>query len=203
VTRALIAIVLLAAAACDAPTVDTSGDGPAVGGPSASSVAAVSAYMPKLRIEGLNESGASLDAESAATDAIDPASLATLLTTHGFQGGRERVYAGRNGPFARVVVRKWVFEDGDGAGAFLSWLHEHPRQLIGDAMPVDTAGLPSSVTLVEHEPSGCCHEEVPIYLASWQDDETVWTVRASGPRISHTNVIGLTKLIEHKVQRGV
>jgi hypothetical protein len=50
-----------------------------------------------------------------------------------------------------------------------------------------------------HEPSGCCHEETPVYLAAWQHGDVVWTVVASGPRIETPPVVQLVKKIEQEV----
>jgi hypothetical protein len=50
-----------------------------------------------------------------------------------------------------------------------------------------------------HEPSGCCHEETPIYLASWQRGPVVWTIRASGPRIHTPPVLSLISRVEGEV----
>ncbi|MGE5226442.1 MAG: hypothetical protein ACM3OO_06155 [Planctomycetaceae bacterium] len=141
-----------------------------------------------------------LDATGAAADAVQPQDLRSLLEGAGFVGARERTWAGMQGPFARVVVRAWVFGSAGGAATFLTWVRDQPAQLIGIAQPVDGgAGLPDSVALALHRPSGCCHEETPIYLASWRRGPVVWTIRASGPRIRTTPVLSLVAQIEQEV----
>jgi len=50
-----------------------------------------------------------------------------------------------------------------------------------------------------HEPSGCCHEETPVYLAAWQRGDIVWTVQASGPRIQAPPVVALVHRFEQEV----
>jgi hypothetical protein len=59
--------------------------------------------------------------------------------------------------------------------------------------------MPGAIAMAMHQPSGCCHEETPIYLASWQRGPVVWTVRASGPRIRTSPVVSLVRQVEREV----
>jgi hypothetical protein len=195
--RWLLAFVLLAAIACDSPTVGAVE--PSVTAGLGGTPVPILATLPALHLAGLHATATDLDLEAASGDAIDPGAFADLLTQLGFRGARERVYAGRAGVFARVVVRGWVFEDREGASSFLARLRERPRDLIGDAAPVRSPSLAPSVSLAVHEPSGCCHEETPIYLASWQRGPIVWTIRASGPRIHTPPVLSLISKVEQEV----
>ncbi|MGZ4132720.1 MAG: hypothetical protein ACXVWF_06715, partial [Actinomycetota bacterium] len=155
--------------------------------------------MPTVSLPGMHHSDATLDAVGAAADAMQPQDLQTLLEGSGFLGARERTWAGMRGPFARVVVRAWVFGSPDGAANFLTWLRDQPAELIGTAQPVAGTSLPGSIELAMHRPSGCCHEETPIYLASWQRGAVVWTIRASGPKIRTTPVVSLVTQVEQGV----
>jgi hypothetical protein len=101
--------------------------------------------------------------------------------------------------FARVVLRAWEFHDAGGASAYLTWFEHNPREWIGEAHPIDAGSLPPSVGMVLHDVSGCCHEETPIYLASWQRGAIVWTIRASGPRIRTPPMLDLVAAVEGKV----
>jgi hypothetical protein len=87
-----------------------------------------------------------------------------------------------------------VFSSQEGATSFLEWLRGNAAELIGEVALVDAA-VPAGVVLQLHTPTGCCHEEVPIYLASWQRDATVWTIRASGARIHTAPVVALVRSI--------
>ncbi len=155
--------------------------------------------MPNAILPGMHRTDASLDATDASADAVHPQDLQTLLEGAGFVGADERTWAGIRGPFARVVVRAWVFGSTGDAASFLTWVRSRPAELIGTAQPVADAGLPGSIGLAMHQPSGCCHEETPIYLASWQRDRVVWTIRASGPKIRTTPVVSLVTQISQEV----
>jgi len=135
--------------------------------------------------------------EQASIDATDPQGMQTALNDAGIVGVLERVYTGGRGSYSRVVVRAWQFDDAQGAGAFHDWLVTNAtNSVIGDAKAVPGSPIPG---LFVHEPSGCCHEETPIYLASWQKGDVVWTVVASGPRIQTNPVVGLVTQIRQEV----
>jgi hypothetical protein len=201
VLKALIGVVLTAAVACSSSTGDTNA-GASQALTSSDTPAPATGQIPKIDVFGLRTSDSTLDAEAASEDAVQPANFATMLTSDGFLGAGQRLYTGRYGPVSRVALRRWMFDDATGATAFLSWIREQPEQLIGSAEPVDTARIPPSISFVVHEPSGCCHEEVPIYLAAWQQDGVVWTVRASGPRIKEAQASSLVMLIEDRLRHG-
>jgi hypothetical protein len=184
---AALLVATLVLAACSS----TSSGSPAA---STSAPAPAPVDMPVLRIPGLRVQSAQLDAEGVAAEATDPATLSETLTASGFESVTERTLTGRRGVFSRVVLRAWVFSSEQGATTFLDWLHSSAADLIGEAEPVK-ASVPSDVRLQMHTPSGCCHEEVPIYLASWQRDAIVWTIRASGARIHTPPVVALVRSI--------
>jgi hypothetical protein len=182
VALALAAILLLAACA-DTPT--------AVGDQSSPSPS-----VPAIHIKGLHETEDTLDAELVAGEATHPQPFEQELASLGFLGAAERTLAGRRGVFSRVVVRGWSFDTEEHAAAFLAWLQGNVHELIGVATPTTTAHVPEGVWLFVHEPTGCCHEEVPIYLAAWQRGPVVWTVRASGARIRMQPVLDLIETVE-------
>jgi len=160
--------VLLAACSGGLTPVDTSGIAPAVS-------------MPDVRIPGLHARNATLDRDAIAEEAVHPDEVATMLEEAGFVQVTDRTLTGRLGVFSRVVVRGWSFSSSEGAAAFVDWLRASASEMIGENAPLDASSQPGVLLL--HRPSGCCHEEVPIYLAAWQRGPIVWTVRASGPRI--------------------
>lgn len=184
--NAISLVVLLAAAACASPNSD------AAPSPAATAVAAVS--IPALPLGTMHVTDATKTGEEASIDATEPEAMQTVLDRAGLAGVRERVYTGGRGSYSRVVVRAWEFADGEGAGAFLDWLRTNAtHSVIGDAKPVP------GTELFVHEPSGCCHEETPVYLGAWQQGDVVWTVVASGPRIQTAPVVALVKRIEQEV----
>ena len=158
--------------------------------------ASVGVAIPPLPLGHMHMTETTKTAEEASVDVTDSEAMQTILDGAGLVGVRERVYTGGRGSYSRVVVRAWEFNDESGAGAFHGWLKTNGgTDVIGDAKAADG---PTPVFFV-HEPSGCCHEETPIYLASWQKGNVVWTVVASGPRIQTQPVVQLVQKIEQEV----
>jgi hypothetical protein len=189
--NALATTLVMVAVACGAVT-DTS---PSTVDPS------VAVSMPSPRLPGLHRTPGTgvLSSEEASLDAEHPGPMQALLDGAGFLGATEETYSGSPSTFSRVVIRGWRFASADGAGAFLDWLRVNgTHELIGEAVPMSSDAL-GSVSLFVHEPSGCCHEEVPIYLAAWQRGATVWTIRASGPHIHTPPVLALISKVEQEV----
>jgi hypothetical protein len=192
--RFLPLVLLLTAVAC-------SRDGTAAPAqaPSVSASGSVSVTMPTAKLPGLHHRDTTLDAVDAAADATHPDSLTAILSGAGLVGVRERTYTGAFGTFARVVIRAWVFSSADGAGSFLDWIRVNAtHELIGEAKPLSTDAV-GNTSVFLHAVSGCCHEETPIYLATWQRGPIVWTVRASGPRIRTAPTLSLVRAIEREV----
>jgi hypothetical protein len=164
-----------------------------VGGAPAPSVS-VDVSIPTLPLGNMHVTETTKTGEQASIDATEPEAMQTVLDDAGLLGVRERVYTGGRGSYSRVVVRAWAFSDAQGAAAFDDWLMKNAtHSVIGDAKPV------AGTDLFVHEPSGCCHEETPVYLASWQTSNVVWTVVASGPRIQTNPVVELVTQIKREV----
>ncbi len=182
----VVLLVMIASGCSDAVDV---GGAPSSGPP-------LSAKIPDVSLERMHETEQTVTGEDATLDATDPQAMQTLLEGAGFVGARERVYTGGRGAVSRVVLRAWQFSSPQGAGSFLDWLAANgTHSVIGEAKP--THG-PTPVFFV-HEPSGCCHEETPVYLAAWQHGDIVWTVQASGPRIQAPPVVALVHRFEQEV----
>ena len=164
-----------------------------VGGAPAPS-ASVDVSIPTLPLGNMHVTETTKTGEQASIDATEPAAMQTVLDDAGLVAVRERVYTGGRGSYSRVVVRAWAFTDAGGAAQFHDWLMKNAsHSVIGEAKPV------AGTDLFVHEPSGCCHEETPVYLASWQTGRIVWTVVASGPRIQTNPVVELVEQIEQGV----
>jgi hypothetical protein len=197
VVRFSLTALLVAAIACGSSPSDTSPEQQ----PGGLTMPSLSAQLPTQRLGGMHTTESILgDATAASLEATHPDDVRDILMSDGFLGATERVYAGRVGAFARVVLRAWEFQDGTGASAYLAWLEQDPREWIGEARTIDPPTLPASVNLSLHDVSGCCHEETPIYLASWRRGPVVWTIRASGPRIQTEPVLELIADVEGKVR---
>jgi hypothetical protein len=164
-----------------------------VGGAPAPSVS-VDVSIPALPLGNMHVTETTKTGEQASIDATEPEAMQTVLDDAGLLGVRERVYTGGRGSYSRVVVRAWAFTDANGAAMLQGWLVKNAsHSVIGDAKPV------AGTDLYVHEPSGCCHEETPAYLASWQTGSVVWTVVASGPRIQTNPVVELVTQIKREV----
>jgi hypothetical protein len=175
----LLTLLCLVASACSAVSSSSSTTAPPP-----------SVALPPLTIAGLRASEQTVDTAAAADETARPDEAQQALDEAGFLGARQRTLTGRVGVFSRVVLRAWVFSSESGATTFASWMRDHADDLIGTSTAV-RAELPSGVSLALHTPSGCCHEEVPIYLAIWQRGPIVWTIRASGARIRTAPVVAL------------
>src|SRR5262245_16260425 len=182
VAGALLCLVALAACA------DTATVSPPASQPSSSSP---DLTMPTVRIPGLHTTHTTFDA-TIAEESAHPDTMSAALQQAGFLGGVERTLTGRRAVFSRVVVRGWVFTSADGASSFVSWLGTNAPDLIGQVKQLD-ASLPNFTVLLLHSPTGCCHEEVPIYLAIWQRGSVAWTIRASGATIHTAPVLALVR----------
>jgi hypothetical protein len=180
-------VVLLAAIACASPSTTI---------PTIPAASGSVAPLPDITLERMHETEQTLTGADATLDATDPQAMQSLLAGAGFIGANERVYTGGRGAVSRMVLRSWQFSSPDGAGMFLDWLGVNAtHDVIGEAKA--TRG-PTPVFFV-HEPSGCCHEETPVYLAAWQHGDVVWTVQASGPRIQQPPVDAVVRRIEQDV----
>lgn len=184
-TVAMVSLAVACSGVSDSPFVDRS----------------VSVTMPSPKIEGLHRTPAEsvLLPADAAADAVNPGQLQAVLEGAGLIGVSEETYAGARGTFSRVVIRGWQFTTSDGAGTFFDWIRVNAtHELIGEAAPISSDRSGTAVVFM-HEVSGCCHEEVPIYLAAWQRTAIVWTIRASGSRIHTAPVLELVRSVEREV----
>jgi hypothetical protein len=197
-----LAALLVTAIACSSSSGDTQTEASAVVSTRPPPLPVASAQIPEFSFASLRSADSILDVGAAAEDAVEPDEFAAMLSQDGFVGAGQRLLTGGHGVLARIAIRKWIFTAEPGAAAFLDSLRERPQQLIGSSRPVDTAHLPSSVSMVMHEPSGCCHEETPIYFATWQQGTVVWTVRASGPAMNYDQATAVTMLVEFKTRDG-
>ena len=151
--------------------------------------------VPHVRIAGLHGSTGPISFDDLVAEATEPAAMRQALLASGFVSGAERTLAGGRGAFSRVVVRAWGFASEEEAVVFLKWLQGNAAELIGEVAPVNAA-VPGGVVLLLHAPTGCCHQEVPIYFAAWQRGATLWTIRASGARIHTAPVVALVRSVE-------
>ena len=128
-----------------------------------------------------------------AFDALDQASLEQLLAESGYRTGSEREFSGKTTTFDHVVARTLVFENADGALAYLGWLRGHGDDVLGRAIPAKIAPPGESGVAFELERCGTCKKELPTFLAGWQRGETVLTLLAAGTGASPARFTALVR----------
>ena len=142
-------------------------------------------------LPGLASRTRSLDAEAIAADALDPEPLLRLLEKAGYVIGSEREFSGQTSAFNHVVARVLLFEDSEGAGAYLDWLASHGSDILGQAQRHRPLALPGSPLFFSHIRTGCCPKETPTFLTAWQRGATVFWLLASGPGANRQTVTSL------------
>jgi hypothetical protein len=187
-----ITIVLSVLSACASRSSNTTNTAGGTTEPSA-------AALPPDAIPWMRSTEDAVDAQLLASDALHPEELATLLQQAGFRLGAERIFTARRGPFSRVEARSLAFGTSAGAAAYLSWLRGHASELIGDTEAVSAPRLPVGVVFVRHLATGCCHEEVPVYLAAWQRGPLVLSVKASGRAADVSPVAAIVRSVDREV----
>ena len=120
------------------------------------------------------------DAEAIAGEVAHPDELIAVLDGAGFARSRERSFTTGTGAFSRVVARGLAFETDAGAGDYLAWFSERAGEEIVTAERIELAPLPAGLVVFRHLPDGCCHNDVPVFLAAWQRGSTVLTLHAGG-----------------------
>jgi hypothetical protein len=121
-----------------------------------------------------------LDQDGLAEEAFQPNELASLLDDAGYITGREREFSGKSRTFDHVIARTLVFEDGDGAEAYLAWMRQHANEVLGDAEPAKVVPPGTSGVAYKLIRCGTCKKELPTYLAGWRRGSMVLWVLAAG-----------------------
>jgi hypothetical protein len=133
----------------------------------------------------------SIDLDELASESSHPDELRSVLEGSGYTGGAERTFGGGKGTFARVLARGLAFSSDEGAAAYLTWLRElGPSELVGGTR-IEPAGLPDGVIAIRHLPDGCCHNDVPVFLAAWQRGSSVLYLSASGREATARGLVDL------------
>jgi len=171
IVRILATAVFLATACASAPA----SDGSIAGG-------ATPPVLPASALPRMTSDATSVDADHVANEVTHPDELRALLDDAGLVRAAQRSFGGGSGAFSRVVARGLVFETEEGAAAFVSWFGKHAPQQIITSERISPTGTPDDVIAFRHLPDGCCHNDVPVFLAAWQRGESVLTLHAGGRR---------------------
>jgi hypothetical protein len=183
-----LAIATTLAACGGGPVAERSGD---ASGLDASPVSV--AVLPASALPRMTSDSASVDADQLASEVTHPDELRSILAQAGFASGAERSFGGGTGAFSRVLARGLAFETGAGAAAFVTWFGDNAPEEIITSERISPAGVPDGAVVFRHEPSGCCHNDVPVFLAAWQRGSSVLYLHVGGRK---ANTRAFVQLIE-------
>lgn len=138
----------------------------------------------------LSRSERELDVDALSEDALEPATLASVLEEADFEGGAELEYTGRTKLYSHVVMRMLLFAKPDGASAYLEWLDRNAADILGPVKTRQPLSLGSDGVLLLEQGCGC-HSDLPTYLAAWRDGSVVRTLLADGAGANERRVRAL------------
>lgn len=138
------------------------------------------ATLPASALPDLEQRGRALGLEALAADSLEPAPLRQLLEDSGYVTGSEREFSGKTKTFDHVIARTLVFEDMNGADAYLGWLGKHGDDFLGRADPAKLSLPGNSGVGFTLAACGTCKKELPTFLAGWRQGATVLSLLASG-----------------------
>ncbi len=141
---------------------------------------------------------AALDIEAVAAEATHPDDLRSLLEESGFAGGVQRSFGGGRGAFSRVLARGLAFTDEHGAAAYLDWFEEFGGMELINAEPIAPSSMPAGVVAFRHLPDGCCHNDVPVFLAAWRRGSSVLYVTGAGRRANAEALVDVVRLYDEE-----
>jgi hypothetical protein len=137
--------------------------------------------LPDSALSRMTSETTPVDADRLANEVAHPDDLRAVLADAGFVRAAQRSFgAGTGRPFSRVLARGLAFGDEAGAAAFVTWFAEHAPAEIIRSERIDPVGVPDGVVTFRHLPDGCCHNDVPVFLAAWQRGSTVLFLHAGG-----------------------
>jgi hypothetical protein len=139
-----------------------------------------------------------MDAEGIAAEVVHPDELIAVLDGAGFVRSRERSFTTGTGAFSRVIARGLAFETDAGAADYLAWFSERAGEEIVSAERIKLARLPAGVVVFRHLPNGCCHNDVPVFLAAWQRGSTVLTLHAGGRKANASAFVDLVSAYDEE-----
>ncbi len=201
-TWMVLGLVLVAACASGG------GYGQGSSGPSASptsdgSTGTALPGLPADTLPGYVFNATRLDTATLSTDALDPASLESLLTGAGFETGTERRFTARDKRLTEVVARVLLFRSADGAVAYLAWLRTHGADLLGShTREADPPSFPGAIAF-SHGPSGCCTKDTFQYFAAWTRGPYALTLRVGGPDAGRRSAVPLAEELDARASKGV
>jgi hypothetical protein len=177
---AVIAVMLVGCAGSSTPDVP------------GSVVADPPVVLPASALPRMTNQVSAVGVDELANEVTHPDELRAVLDEAGFAVAEQRSFGGGTGAFSRVLARGLSFDSEAGASAFVGWIGDHAPGEIVTAERIFPVGAPDGAAVFRHEPDGCCHNDVPAYLAAWQRGASVLFLHAGGPR---ANARAFVKLI--------
>jgi len=141
----------------------------------------------------------SVDVDDLTNEVTHPAELRAMHGEAGFASAAQRSFGGGTGAFARVLARGLSFATETGAAAFVRWIGDHAPEEIVTAERIFPAGVPEGAAVFRHEPDGCCHNDVPAFVAAWRRGSSVLFLHAGGPRATTEAFVQLITSYDEEV----
>ena len=155
--------------------------------------------LPASVLPRMTSDATSVDVDSLANEVVHPDELRALLDRAGFVSAAQRSFGGGTGVFSRVLARGLTFETDSGAAAFVGWFGDNAPEEIVTARRIYPAGVPDGVAVFRHVPDGCCHNDVPAYLAAWQRGRSVLFLHVGGRRANTRAFVELIASYDEEV----
>lgn len=155
--------------------------------------------LPASALPRMTSEGSSVDAERLANEVAHPDALRTVLDDAGFASGAQRSFGAGPGAFSRVVARGLTFASDEGAASYVAWFRAHAGEEILTSRLIEADGVPDGAVVLHHEPDGCCHNDVPVFLAAWQRGSTVLSLHAGGRRANLEAFLDLVRAYDAQV----
>lgn len=140
-----------------------------------------------------------VDGDRLANEVVHPDELRAVLGEAGFTAGAQRSFGAGTGAFSRVLARGLAFETDAGAAAFVTWFGDNAGEEVITAERISPADVPDGVVVFRHLPDGCCHNDVPVYLAAWQRGPSVLYLHVGGRRANTRAFVELIASYDQEV----
>jgi hypothetical protein len=185
----IVPVIVFLLAGCGPPSPDTS----QVVAAAAPVVLSASA-LPRMTSD-----ESSVDVDELVNEVVHPDELRAVLDEAGFVSAAQRSFGGGTGAFSRVLARGLSFETEAGAAVFVSWIGSHAPEEIITAERIFPESVPDGAVVFRHEPDGCCHNDVPVYLAAWQRGSSVLFLHVGGRRANARAFVELIASYDEEV----
>lgn len=186
----IVPIVAIVLAACSGPS------GPAAPGATTHDPPGL---LPASAFPRMTSVRSSVGVDEMANEVAHPDELRAVLDDAGFASAAQRSFGGGTGTFSRVLARGLAFDTHAGAAAFLAWFGDNAHEEIITAKRISPGGVPDGAVVFEHEPDGCCHNDVPVYLAAWPRGSSVLYLHVGGRRATTRAFVALTETFDREV----